>query len=161
MTLQELVQLNLPGEPGVYLFKHGKEVLYVGKATSLRSRTRSYFSLDLSSTRGTHIVNMVAEATTIAFTQTDSVLEALILEAQLIKKLQPPYNTKDKDDKSFLFVTITENSYSRTRKTTAVKESKGQGLQLALYARGGNLWAVPRCTKFTCCVRFDTEAISL
>ena len=97
----------------MYLFKHGKEVLYVGKATSLRSRTRSYFSLDLSSTRGTHIVNMVAEATTIAFTQTDSVLEALILEAQLIKKLQPPYNTKDKDDKSFLFVTITDERFPR------------------------------------------------
>ncbi|MFA6006492.1 MAG: UvrB/UvrC motif-containing protein [Candidatus Paceibacterota bacterium] len=113
MTIQEFKDIKLPGEPGVYLFKRGATVLYVGKATSLRSRVRSYFSSDLGYTRGAHIVNMVGEATTIGYVKTDSVLEALILEAQMIKKLQPPYNTKDKDDKSFLYVTITRDPFPR------------------------------------------------
>lgn len=113
MTVEELTLLDLPGEPGVYLFKKGKEVLYVGKATSLRSRTRSYFSPDLVRTRGKHIVKMIEEANALGYIKTDSVLEALILEAQLIKKLKPHYNTKDKDDKSFLYVTITKEPFPR------------------------------------------------
>lgn len=100
----------LPDEPGVYFFVgERREVLYVGKATSLKDRVRSYFAPDLSATRGAHMVRMVDEARRVDFRATDSVLEALILEAKLIKELKPRYNTRDKDDKSFNFLVITTN----------------------------------------------------
>ncbi len=113
MKSQELSKLNLPDEPGVYFWKKGKEVLYVGKATSLRSRVRSYFSKDLAFARSPLIVAMVEKADTIEFQKTDSVLEALILEANLIKKYRPPHNTDEKDDKSWNYVVITRERWPR------------------------------------------------
>lgn len=104
---------NLPDNPGVYFFKKGREILYVGKATSLRDRVRSYFSRDLMGTRGPLLVKMVNEAEKIDFTPTDSVLEALILEAYTIKENQPPYNSKEKDDKSYNYVVITDEAFPR------------------------------------------------
>ena len=108
MKSQELAKLKLPDTPGVYFFRLGKEILYIGKATSLRDRTKSYFSKDLIATRGPLIVDMVFKADNVTFEETDSVLEALILEANLIKSHQPYYNTREKDDKSWNYVTITE-----------------------------------------------------
>ena len=102
---------SLPEEPGVYFFKRGSENLYIGKATSLRDRVRSYFSKDLPFTRSPLIVEMLSLADDIAFQQTDSVLEALILEANLIKQFQPAYNTKEKDDKSWNYVVITKEKF--------------------------------------------------
>lgn len=113
MISQELKKFKLPDSPGVYIFKKGPEVLYVGKATSLRSRVRSYFSSDLISTRGPLIVEMVALADHIEFEKTDSVLEALILEAALIKKFRPPHNTMQKDDKSWNYVVLTKEKFPR------------------------------------------------
>lgn len=110
MTSQGLTKLRLPDQPGVYFFMKGREILYIGKATSLRSRVRSYFAHDLIHTRGSHIVDMVFKATTVKYEVTDSVLEALILEANLIKQHQPKYNTKEKDDKSFNYVVITDET---------------------------------------------------
>lgn len=104
---QELKKFKLPDRPGVYFFKKGREILYIGKATSLRDRTRSYFSSDLIATRGPLLVDMVTRATNIDFQETDSVLEALILEAALIKKHKPHYNTREKDNKSWNWVCIT------------------------------------------------------
>ncbi len=101
---------TLPDTPGVYFFVgKRKEILYVGKATSLKDRVRSYFAKDLVDTRGLHMVKMVDEAVKIEHRETDSVLEALILEAKLIKELKPRYNTRDKDDKSFNYLVITTN----------------------------------------------------
>ena len=78
---------NLPDKPGVYIFRgSGRAVLYIGKATSLRSRVASYFRGDLIATRGPILVGMVESAKSVDFIETDSVLEALILEAHLIKK---------------------------------------------------------------------------
>ena len=108
MKIQDLKKLNLPDVPGVYFFYSGKELLYIGKATSLRDRTKSYFSNDLIETRGPLIVDMVFKADTIKWEETDSVLEALILEANLIKQHRPYYNTKEKDDKSWNYVCITK-----------------------------------------------------
>ncbi len=102
---------NLPDEPGVYFFLKKGKILYIGKATSLRSRVKSYFSKDLVLTRGNGIVKMVADATNVDFKTTPSVLEALILEASLIKKHQPPYNIREKDDKSFNFVVISDERF--------------------------------------------------
>lgn len=104
---------KFPDTAGVYLFKKGKEILYIGKATSLRNRVRSYFSADLINTRGQFIVDMVGKAEKVDYLKTDSVLEALILEANLIKKHQPKYNTKEKDDRSYNYVIITKEDFPR------------------------------------------------
>ncbi|HWA32162.1 MAG TPA: hypothetical protein VG694_01800 [Candidatus Paceibacterota bacterium] len=108
MKAQSLKKFKLPDKPGVYFFKKGKEILYIGKATSLRDRVRSYFSKDLIETRGPRLVDMVFRADKISWATTDSVLEALILEAELIKKHQPYYNSDEKDDKSWNYVCITD-----------------------------------------------------
>ena len=110
MDLKSFSKIKLPSKPGVYFFQKGKNILYIGKATELKSRVRSYFSNDLIVTRGPLLVDMVVSADKIMFQETDSVLEALILEASLIKKYQPYYNTKEKDDKSFSYVCITKEA---------------------------------------------------
>lgn len=107
MNIKDFKKNKLPDKSGVYFFMKGNTVLYIGKATSLRDRVKSYFSKDLINTRGVMILDMVVEADKIKIQGTDSVLEALILEAELIKKYQPYYNTKEKDDKSWNYVCIT------------------------------------------------------
>ena len=104
---------NLPEVPGVYLFKQGRKVLYVGKATSLRDRVRSYFDDDLIATRGPHVVDMVTKAGRVAFEATPTVLEALVREAALIKKYHPKANVEGKDDKTFLYAVITQEEIPR------------------------------------------------
>lgn len=115
MKSQEILKnqlRELPDAPGVYFFFGANgEVLYVGKATSLCDRAKSYLSRDLLATRGPLLVKMIAEARGIGYMQTDSVLEALLLEAYQIKKLSPPYNTKEKDDKSSNYVIITKEDF--------------------------------------------------
>ncbi|MEY4602306.1 MAG: hypothetical protein RL292_247 [Candidatus Parcubacteria bacterium] len=119
MNSQQLIQSvkKFPETPGVYFFRRTKgtssDILYIGKATSLRDRVRSYFSSDIAVTRGPKIVGMLEECTDITFEKTDSVLEALLLEAHLIKKYQPEYNTKEKDNKSFYYVVITKEDFPR------------------------------------------------
>lgn len=130
MTRQSLLELNIPRTSGVYLFKKGKEVLYVGKATVLAERVRSYFDPDLAYTRSPHIARLPDEATTVEVIETDSVLEALLLEAALIKKLLPPYNTDLKDNKSFWLVAITKEDFPRitlVRTHTLVSLTPGVG----------------------------------
>lgn len=102
---------KLPDSPGVYLFKKGREVLYVGKATSLRDRVKSYFGKGVEFQRGPAIASMVDLSSSLSFVKTDSVLEALILESKLIKEIEPKYNTKEKDNKSFYYVGITNEQF--------------------------------------------------
>jgi len=113
VTLEDFQKLSLPDCPGVYFFQKGKATIYVGKATSLRDRVRSYFSRELIDTRGLFIVKMIEEATTITWQETTSVLEALILEAYNIKTISPVYNSKEKDNKSYNYVVITDENYPR------------------------------------------------
>jgi excinuclease ABC subunit C len=114
MIRQELDKLELPAEPGVYFWRDkAGSILYIGKATSLRDRVRSYFAPDIIKTRGAHIVDMVFKSVTVTYEVTHTVLEALILEANLIRKYKPYYNTKEKDDKSFNCVVITKEDYPR------------------------------------------------
>ena len=108
MKNEYIKKLKIPDKSGVYFFKKNKEILYIGKATSLKDRVKSYFGKDLIGTRGPILVDMVFQASKIDYQTTDSVLEAIILEANLIKKHQPKYNTKEKSDKSFNFVCITK-----------------------------------------------------
>lgn len=114
MKKEDLTAYTLPDQPGVYLFEAPNgEILYVGKATSLRDRVRSYFSKDLMETRGPLVVQAVADAAKVDWRTTDSVLEALILEAALIKQWKPKANTDGKDDKSDWFVVITKEDFPR------------------------------------------------
>lgn len=110
---QDLKKYHLPDSPGVYFFRAGNNNIYIGKATSLKDRVKSYFSNDLISTRGPLMVDMLYRANKIAYIKTESVLEAIILEANLIKKYQPKYNTKEKDDTSFNYVVITKEDFPR------------------------------------------------
>ncbi len=110
MKIEVFKKLKLPNTPGVYFFYSGKDITYIGKATSLKDRVKSYFGKDLIETRGPLLVDMVFQSDKIEWKDTDSVLEALILEASLIKKYQPKYNTKEKDDKSFNYVIITREA---------------------------------------------------
>jgi excinuclease ABC subunit C len=117
MILSDLEQFKLPDNPGVYFFMGGEkgegEILYIGKATSLKARVKSYFDNDILHTRGLHIANMVTLATGIKFQETRSVLEALLLETELIKKHKPKYNTISKDDKSYFVLVITDEDFPR------------------------------------------------
>lgn len=113
MTLKEVIKLDLPDVPGVYFWKEGRNILYIGRATSLRDRVKSYFASDLIATRGPRIVDMVTRSTSIEWQETDSVLEAVIAEANLIKKHQPHYNVKEKDDRSWNYVIITREDFPR------------------------------------------------
>ena len=114
MTSQELAKLKMPDEPGVYTFVDGKSrPLYIGRATSLCDRVRSYFGHDLIDTRGPRIVDMVTKAKTVTWQETDSVLEAIILESVLIRRYQPDYNVDERDDKSAQYVVITDEPWPR------------------------------------------------
>jgi excinuclease ABC subunit C len=97
---------SIPDGPGVYIFRdaHGRPV-YVGKAKSLRKRTASYFASDLSPRTRT----MVDTAENLEWIVTDSELAALMLEYSLVQELQPTYNVRLKDDKSFPYLAITRN----------------------------------------------------
>lgn len=85
------------------------KIIYVGKATSLRNRIKSYFDRP----HDIRIEKLVGEITDIDYQKTPTVIEALILEANLIKKYLPKYNIKEKDDKSFLYVAFTREKFSR------------------------------------------------
>lgn len=114
MNRTDLKKLNLPDEPGVYFFlgKNDK-IIYIGKATSLKQRVASYFNGDLLKTRSPLIENMVEEAINVEFSVTDSVLEALLLETNLIRTHKPKFNTKSKDDKSYNHIVITKEKWPR------------------------------------------------
>lgn len=101
---------NLPKVPlksGVYFFLGARdEILYIGRATSLRKRLSNYFRLDLDP----RIAEMVSLAQKIRWQTTENLLEAVILEANLIKKYWPKYNVKDKDQRSFSFIVFNFNT---------------------------------------------------
>jgi len=114
MTKEKLVSKKLPDAPGVYFFLGSKkEILYIGKATSLRNRVKSYFATDIAAKRSKLIAQMVDEAKAIDYTRTDSVLEALILESNLIRTHKPKYNSISKDDKSYNHLVITNEEFPR------------------------------------------------
>ncbi len=103
---------HLPETPGVYLMKgESGRILYVGKAANLKRRVSSYFTrlpAEASAKAG-----LVKEIRKIDYLKTDTALEALILESALIKKHQPPFNVREKDDTSFLYVEIAPGRFPR------------------------------------------------
>lgn len=101
---------NFPETPGVYLMKNARgNMLYIGKAANLKRRVASYFIRPHDS----RIERLAKAVKKIDIRQTDSVLEALILESKLIKKHQPIFNVREKDDRSFLYVEITKERFPR------------------------------------------------
>ncbi len=101
---------HLPKTPGVYLFKDVQgRVLYVGKAKDLRSRVGSYFqsSADLTRTRGPEIALMVSLVVDVDFLDCETEVDALLKESRLIKDIQPPYNERLRDDKTFPYIEVT------------------------------------------------------
>ena len=100
---------KLPDRPGVYLMKDARgDVLYVGKAQSLRSRVRSYWQKSAGGYGDVHRIREVIDRVAdVEYTMTDSVSEALLLEANLIKRYRPRFNVRLKDDKSYPYIKIT------------------------------------------------------
>ncbi|MFO7815997.1 MAG: excinuclease ABC subunit UvrC [Halanaerobiales bacterium] len=117
--IEEQIQ-QTPDKPGVYLMKNGSgEIIYVGKARSLKKRVRSYFR------KGDHTYKtavMVDDLDDFDYIVTDTEMESFILEANLIKKYQPQYNIRLKDDKTYPFIKITtDEDFPRIKKTRVVK----------------------------------------
>lgn len=101
----------LPHKPGVYIFKGSKnQVLYVGKAIDLFSRVSSYFSAQQNQPKTVALVSQIRNLETIIV---ESEVEALILEANLIKKYLPPFNIRLTDDKDFLYIKVTKEPFPR------------------------------------------------
>ena len=111
MKLESLKKVisKFPKKPGVYRFLDvHKKPLYIGKASNLKNRIISY-------TRpiDSRVANMVSDAKSLAFTETGSDIEALILESQLVKKNQPKFNIMLRDDKQYFFVAFTDENFSK------------------------------------------------
>lgn len=136
---------GLPDTPGIYKFLDSKKKpIYIGKATSLKNRVKSYFGKDLNERRGAIIVNMVSEAMDIVFEKTDSVLEALILEAALIKRHLPKFNSIGKDQKSWNYVVITDEKFPRVlvvreREITPLTLMREPRAKFGPFTNGGQL----------------------
>ena len=126
---------ELPTEPGVYQFRDGERVLYVGKAVDLRDRVRSYADHRggeaassrangeaVSGPRGERIRRMVSEAGRVEVAVTDTETQALLLEANLIKRHRPRYNVRLKDDKSYPLVQLTDHEFPRIEVTRDPEE---------------------------------------
>ena len=126
MFLMEEELKKLPGKPGVYIM-HGEkdEIIYVGKAVSLKNRVRQYFQS--SRNKGAKIEQMVTHITRFEYIVTDSELEALVLECNLIKEHRPKYNTMLKDDKTYPFIKVTVNEpYPRVLFSRTMKKDKAK-----------------------------------
>jgi excinuclease ABC subunit C len=109
---------TLPTRPGVYQFKDDKDkVIYVGKARNLKSRVRSYFHGNATNAKTIALVKKIKDVELVV---TDSEIEALVLENNLIKELKPRYNIDLKDDKSFPFIKVTNEPYPQVYSTRQV-----------------------------------------
>jgi len=116
---------NFPQKPGVYLMKNKKgEIIYIGKASNLQKRVLSYFQ----KAHDQRIEKLLQEVDDIAYQIQDTTIEALILESNLIKKYQPKYNIREKDDKSFLYILITNEKFPRVLlvRKKDIKDNSGE-----------------------------------
>lgn len=115
----------LPAQPGCYIYKdESGAVLYVGKALVLRNRVRSYFQA--SAKHGPRIDRLVRKVRDIEWMVVDSEIEALVLECNLIKKHRPPFNVRMRDDKSYPYITITDEDFPRVMFTRKPRKDKSK-----------------------------------
>lgn len=117
---------KLPAKPGVYLMHDEKDqIIYVGKAVSLKNRVRQYFQA--SRNKGAKIEQMVTHIRRFEYIVTDSELEALVLECNLIKEHRPKYNTMLMDDKGYPFIKVTTNeAYPRIMLARTMEKDKAK-----------------------------------
>ena len=117
---------KLPGKPGVYIMHDEKDaIIYVGKAVSLKNRVRQYFQA--SRNKGAKIDQMVSRIARFEYIVTDSELEALVLECNLIKEHRPKYNTMLMDDKGYPFIKVTINEdYPRVVMARTMEKDKAK-----------------------------------
>ena len=117
---------KLPGKPGVYIMHDEKDaIIYVGKAISLKNRVRQYFQS--SRNKGVKIEQMVTHISRFEYIVTDSELEALVLECNLIKEHRPKYNTMLMDDKTYPFIKVTvEEAYPRVMMARRMVKDKAK-----------------------------------
>lgn len=117
---------KLPAKPGVYLMHDEKDqIIYVGKAISLKNRVRQYFQV--SRNKGAKIEQMVTHIRRFEYIVTDSELEALVLECNLIKEHRPKYNTMLMDDKGYPFIKVTVNeAYPRIMLARTMQKDKAK-----------------------------------
>ncbi|MDO4633010.1 MAG: excinuclease ABC subunit UvrC [Eubacteriales bacterium] len=117
---------KLPAKPGVYIMHDEKDaIIYVGKAVSLKNRVRQYFQT--SRNKGPKIERMVTKIRRFEYIVTDSELEALVLECNLIKEHRPKYNTMLKDDKTYPFIKVTvQEEYPRVLFSRTMKKDKAK-----------------------------------
>lgn len=109
MSISKMIKLgNIPIKPGVYLYRNSEgEIIYVGKAINLKKRVSQYFQRD--DTLGPKTARLVSQIASVETKIVGSEIEALVLEANLIKKYRPKYNSLLKDDKSYLYICITKD----------------------------------------------------
>ncbi|MEK6698276.1 MAG: excinuclease ABC subunit UvrC [Nitrospirota bacterium] len=136
MTLEEKLQ-NLPDAPGVYIMKDAKgHVIYIGKALSLKNRARSYFQKGAKGEKTELMVRRIVDLETIV---THTELEALALEANLIKKHRPKYNIILRDDKNYPYLRFdTRSEYPRLEVVRRLK--KDGALYYGPYVPAGGMW---------------------
>ena len=117
---------KLPAKPGVYIMHDEKdEIIYVGKAISLKNRVRQYFQS--SRNKSSKIIQMVSKIRRFEYIITDSELEALVLECNLIKEHRPRYNTMLKDDKSYPYIKVTvSEQFPRVLMSRNMKKDKSK-----------------------------------
>ena len=144
---------SLPREPGVYQFRAEETTLYVGKAVDLRSRVRSY-----ADPRSARIRRMVERADGIEIAVTDTETQALLLEANLIKRHQPRYNVRLKDDKSYPMVQLTAHEAPRIEITRdpdseAQSDSDGAATVFGPYTNKGQVETVVKALRETYGIR--------
>lgn len=137
-TLQEKLK-TLPAKPGCYLFKDAEgEIIYIGKAVSLKNRVRSYFQKSAALTPKTRRV--VQRTADLDIVVTDNELEALILECNLIKQHRPVYNVRLRDDKQYPYLVLTTSEpFPRLLFTRRVKKNDGNRY-FGPFTNSGALW---------------------
>ena len=126
LTGREIIKFlakNLPSRPGIYQMENeGGKILYIGKAKNLTKRVTSYSNLNNLTVR---LQRMVSQTKNISFTVTNTEIEALLLECNLIKRYRPKFNIILRDDKSFPFILINkEHKFPRIQKYRGPRKNK-------------------------------------
>ena len=155
----EQILKNLPAKPGVYLHKNAQgKIIYVGKAVNLRNRVRSYFHKSAMS-GSPKLRRLAQEIADIDFIVAESELEALLLENTLIKKHQPRYNVRLKDDKRYPYIKVDwQNPFPRVTTTRRLQNDGGRyfGPYTAAWAAYQTLDLVRKIFPYLTCTRTIT-----
>jgi len=154
-NLKDIVK-KIPKKPGVYFWlDNNGEILYIGRATNLQQRTGQYLQKNISE----RIAEMVSLAADLKYQVCPNLLEAIILEANLIKKHWPKYNIKDKDDRSFIYIVITSGQYPKPvimrgqdLKKTPINAAKVFGPYQSLSLAQSALRIIRRIFPYSTCV---------